>query len=77
MSAVETLEPLFVHEVPERPEEGKLYISIEFGSVNHLCACGCGNEVVTPLHPARWAILYDGDTITLGSTELVFGRTRT
>jgi hypothetical protein len=73
VSATETLEPRFVHEVPEGLEEGKLYISVEVGSVNHLCACGCGNEVVTPLHPARWVIVYDGETITLWQSVGSFG----
>jgi uncharacterized protein DUF6527 len=28
-----------------------LYVSEEFGVAGHLCACGCGNKVVTPLGP--------------------------
>ena len=75
MSTVEAFEPLFVDEMPEQLEAGKLYISIAFGSINHLCACGCGNEVVTPLHPARWAMLYDGDTVTLRPSVGSFGLT--
>ncbi|WP_181956102.1 MULTISPECIES: DUF6527 family protein [Dyadobacter] len=31
----------------------------------HLCACGCGNEVVTPLSPADWQLKYDGAVISL------------
>jgi hypothetical protein len=65
LKPVETLEPCLVQEVPAQLDPGKLYISIEYGSINHLCACGCGHEVVTPLHPARWAIYYNGDTISL------------
>lgn len=65
MKPVDTLEPCFVQEVPAQLEAGKLYISIEYGSINHLCACGCGYEVVTPLHPARWGIFYDGDAVSL------------
>lgn len=73
MSGVDAFEPHFAHEVPEQLEEGKLYISSEFGSVNHLCACGCGYEVVTPLHPAQWAILYDGEAVTLRPSVGSFG----
>lgn len=65
MSPLQTLKPCFVQAVPAQLEEGKLYISMEYGSINHLCACGCGSEVVTPLHPARWAIFYDGDAVSL------------
>jgi hypothetical protein len=65
MSPIQTLEPCFVHTVPAQLEEGKLYISMEYCSINHLCACGCGSEVVTPLHPARWAIFYDGYAVSL------------
>jgi hypothetical protein len=65
MNPLQTLEPCFVQAVPVQLEKGKLYISMEYCSINHLCACGCGSEVVTPLHPARWAIFYDGDAVSL------------
>jgi hypothetical protein len=26
----------------------------------HLCACGCGNRVVTPLSPKGWRLIFDG-----------------
>ena len=31
----------------------------------HLCACGCGTKVVTPLSPAHWRLTFDGDTVSL------------
>jgi hypothetical protein len=65
MSPLQRLDPCFVHTMPAQLDEGKLYISMEYCSINHLCACGCGSEVVTPLHPARWAIFYNGDTVSL------------
>lgn len=65
MSRLRTLEPCFVQAIPAQLEEGKLYISMEYGSINHLCACGCGNEVITPLHPARWGVFYDGDAVSI------------
>ena len=55
----------FVEHVPEQLEPGVLYISIEFGTAVHACACGCGVEVVTPLSPAEWAITYDGKSVSL------------
>jgi hypothetical protein len=59
------LEPHFVDEIPAQLTPGKLHISITYGTIVHLCCCGCGSEVVTPLHPTRWALTYDGDTVSL------------
>lgn len=65
MSGIHRLESEFVGEIPITLEPGKLYISIPYTTALHLCCCGCGNEVVTPLHPARWSLTYDGETISL------------
>jgi Family of unknown function (DUF6527) len=65
MSRVSEFEPVFVDEIPRDLAPGKLYVSIKYTTVTHLCACGCGNEVVTPLHPARWALTYDGERVSL------------
>lgn len=51
--------------VPERLEEGVLYVSPRYGTVVHKCACGCGEEVVTPLSPTDWSIQITGGTATL------------
>ena len=55
----------FVDSIPEELEDGVLYVSIRFGTVVHKCACGCGEEVVTPLGPAEWRLTYDGKTVSL------------
>ncbi len=55
----------FVESVPEQMDEEVLYVSVLFASVIHLCCCGCGNEVVTPLTPADWEMCFDGDSISL------------
>ena len=55
----------FVDSIPEELEDGVLYVSIRFGTVVHKCACGCGEEVVTPLGPAEWRLTYDGRTVSL------------
>jgi hypothetical protein len=65
MSAAKALAPVFVVSFPDRLEAGKLYVSMEFASVAHLCACGCGAEVVTPLSPTDWRLSFDGIGITL------------
>lgn len=57
MSApAETIEPRFVELIPEELEEGVLYVSREYQTATHLCACGCRSRVVTPLGPLGWAL---------------------
>ena len=55
----------FVDHIPDQLDNGVLYVSIRFGTIVHRCACGCGQEVVTPLGPAEWRVTYDGRTISL------------
>lgn len=50
----------FVEVLPTALDPGVLYISGTHDIVAHLCCCGCGNEVVTPLGPAGWTLRYDG-----------------
>lgn len=45
-----------VQYMPHELESGVLYIAEEFGAVAHLCACGCGTKVNTPLGPAEWSM---------------------
>ena len=44
-----------VHYIPKDLEEGVLYVSEEFGTAAHLCACGCGSKIRTPLGPTDWS----------------------
>src|SRR6266851_1105132 len=57
----------FVEFIPdsEHMEEQTLYVSMQFATVIHKCCCGCGKEVVTPLSPTDWKIIFDGKTISL------------
>jgi len=55
----------FVDFIPEKVDEGVLYVSLTYGTVIHRCCCGCGREVVTPLSPADWKLIFDGETISL------------
>lgn len=58
--------PSFVETFPTPMATGVLYISTEYSTCGHLCACGCGTEVVTPLSPAQWALTYyDGQDVSL------------
>jgi hypothetical protein len=31
----------------------------------HKCACGCGEEVATPIEKNQWKMTYDGESVTL------------
>lgn len=55
----------FVQYLPETLEPGILYISLEYVTASHLCCCGCGKEVVTPLSPVSWRLTFDGETVSL------------
>lgn len=55
----------FVEYIPEKLEEGVIYISVAYGTVAHSCCCGCGMEVSTPLSPTDWKLTYDGESISL------------
>ncbi len=55
----------FVEYIPSEIEEDVLYISIEYDVAKHKCPCGCGDDIVTTLSPARWKLIYDGETISL------------
>jgi len=62
---VKALEHRFVEYIPATLEQGVVYISTSFATVVHLCACGCGTKVVTPLSPAEWTVSFDGESISL------------
>lgn len=55
----------FVEFMPDKFENGVLYISIPYNTATHLCACGCGSEVITPFSPSDWSITYNGRTVSL------------
>ena len=55
----------FVEFVPNDLEEGVLYVSLPYATAVHLCACGCGIKVVTPISPPEWQLRWDGDTVSL------------
>jgi hypothetical protein len=66
-----------VHFMPEEIFPGILYVSKEFETVLHLCACGCGSEVFTPITnipPNNWVLeeTADGPTLrpSVGSFQL-------
>lgn len=55
----------FVTSIPEVLDDGVIYVSIGFATAIHKCCCGCGKEVVTPLSPTDWKLIFDGQTVSL------------
>lgn len=55
----------YVEFIPEKLDPGCLYISLRFKTASHLCCCGCGSRVVTPLNPSKWTLTDNGDSVTL------------
>jgi hypothetical protein len=55
----------FVEFIPDEFQQGTIYISIRFATSSHLCLCGCGNKVVTPIRPTDWKLIFDGKTVSL------------
>ena len=59
-----SLTPVFTESIPANPEPGNLYISMQYETAVHRCACGCGTKVVTPFGPHDWVLTFDG-TVSL------------
>ena len=55
----------FVEFLPDRLEPGVLYVCMQYATASHTCCCGCGRDVVTPISPKDWKLVYDGRSISL------------
>jgi len=55
----------FVEFIPDIIKSDTIYISIPFATATHLCCCGCGLKVVTPISPCDWKLTFDGESISL------------
>ncbi|MFO1015778.1 MAG: DUF6527 family protein [Caulobacteraceae bacterium] len=42
--------------MPKDLENGVLYVSQKYRTAAHLCACGCGEKIRTPLGPTEWSV---------------------
>ncbi len=62
---MKTIQHRFVEFIPVELEKGVLYVSVLYRTAVHLCACGCGNKVVTPFSPKDWEIRFDGKSVSL------------
>jgi hypothetical protein len=65
MNRTDTLRPEFVEFIPGTIESGTLYISRKYRTASHLCCCGCGNKVVTPLNTSGWKLTEEFGAVTL------------
>jgi len=65
IAARRTLSHEFVEFIPERLQEGVLYVSMTYTTAVHLCFCGCGREVITPLSPTDWKLTFNGEAVSL------------
>ncbi|MGZ8941210.1 MAG: DUF6527 family protein [Methylobacter sp.] len=62
---IKNIKPEYVDHLPDQLAEGTLYISEKFETAGHLCCCGCGEEVMTPLNKANWELKKSGNKISL------------
>lgn len=63
-----SISPIYVDRIPDELIFGELYISVEFGTAAHLCACGCGREAFTPTQPEwtdGWSLVITDNLVTL------------
>ena len=65
MKPILTLKHEFVEYIPEVLHERTVYVTMKFRTAVHLCCCGCGNKVVTPIGQTDWRLTFDGKTISL------------
>lgn len=65
MSRIHRLRTVFVTDIPEKLEDGILYVSEECHVALHNCACGCGEEVSTPLVPMEYALKMTNDEASI------------
>jgi hypothetical protein len=60
-----TLKHEFVEYIPSILKDETIYVSIPFATATHKCCCGCGHEVVTPISPTDWQLIFDGKSVSL------------
>jgi hypothetical protein len=65
MARLHAIKHEFVEFVPDQLEPGILYISVQYKTMAHLCCCGCGKKVVTPISPTGWELTFNGRVISI------------
>jgi hypothetical protein len=67
------LKPMQCESIPVLRTAGVLYVSKKYDVAIHLCPCGCGYEVVTPLEHdplPGWTLSGDDEFVTLSPSIL-------
>jgi hypothetical protein len=62
---MKTVKYEFVEFIPDKLEDWTIYISLIYATAAHKCCCGCGNEIITPLSPTDWKLIFDGESVSL------------
>ena len=60
-----TISHKFVDQIPCQLDDNVIYISFKYSTAVHKCFCGCQEEVVTPLSPTDWKLIFDGKTVSI------------
>jgi hypothetical protein len=54
--------PVYIEFIPDVLEEGKIYISKEYGVTVHNCLCGCTGKTIMPIsRPDDWKLIEHED----------------
>lgn len=59
------INPEFVEFIPKQLDQGVLYISLKYRTATHMCCCGCGTKIVTPLTPTDWQLTEKDGRVSL------------
>ena len=61
------LRPFFVEVLPDFDtiNDGEIWVSLKYRTINLRCPCGCGDLTVLSLHPSRWHVCFDGKSVSL------------
>jgi hypothetical protein len=55
----------FIDVIEGELEPGVLYVSIRLKNAVHMCPCGCGRKVYTPIAPDGWTLSFNGREVSL------------
>lgn len=61
----ESIRPEYIEFIPKTLDDGVLYISKRFNTASHLCCCGCGTKIVTPLRATDYQLFERGGSVSL------------
>jgi len=65
MARIDRLTPHLVETMPDTLENGIIYISQKYRIALHNCACGCGEEVSTPLGPTEFSVKIENESVSV------------